>query len=520
MTSRTVLAALGLAILLGGICWLLVGARGGGAPAATLGVGDLITSVDAFSADFVKVTFPDGRVDEARRESVNAPWLLTLTRPGGPDDAPAWALEPAQMSRFLRVLASAQARAVPEPGSSIGKDPVVLELPAPRPTSPAAAGPDNGDEGAVIRIRFGGRRLGGNVLAEITDPTRAGGDEPHLAVVSEELLRAITQPGLSGWRETAVLPDASRLTSRITLSRPDTSFTLARVNGRWRLTSPFSAPADEEKLPSLLKALESVRITDFLDLRQPSEAEAGLQEPMATVRLESDRTGAEGTRTLTIGSPVGGAAGEVFARLGESPHIVRLDATALTTLPGAAVALIEPAATVVPVTDIFNLALRRLDAAGPEMVYRKQLDRWGEVNSGGEVFVLDDAGAAQIGELLQFLTAVEPARIAAAAPEPFAPLGTITLGSLGASPLDEVTIGVAATDESVSIVLASRAPVSGAGAAGEDKGDGAGAGTEAGVYRLYKEGSTPLLLRRFLSGEGGAFEPITAPAATSDPSAK
>lgn len=517
MTSRTVIAALGLAILLGGICWLIVGARGGAAPSATLGVGDLIANVDAFSADFVKVTFPDGRVDEATRESVNAPWLLTLTRSGGSEDSPTWPLEPAQMSRFLRIVQSAQARAVPERGSSIGKDAVVLELPAKAAGSDANTGEKDFKEAATVRIRFGGRRLGGNVLAEITDPTRPGGDEPHLAVVSEELLRAITQPGLSGWRETAVLPDASRLTSRITFSRPDTSFTLARVNGRWRLTSPFSAPADEEKLPTLLKALEQVRITDFLDVRQPTEAEAGLDEPMASLHLESDRPEAGPARTLTIGSPVGagvgGGSGEVFARLGDQPHIVRIDATALTTLPGAAVALIEPAATAVPVGDIFNLALRRLDAAGPEMVYRKQLDRWGEVNTGGEVLVLDDAGAAQISELLQFLTTVKPERIAAGAPDPFAPLGTITLGSLGASPLDELTIGVVPTDESVNIVLASRAPVSGDGA------DGA-AGGESGVFRIYKEGSTPLLLRRFLSGEGGAFEPITAPAATSDPSAK
>ncbi len=533
MTTRTVIAALGLAILLGGIAWLIVGGKGGGSGPAALGVGDLIVDIDGFSANYVRVRHPDGRVEEARRESINAPWLLTITRPGGAAKPPAWTVQPTRMTNFLRVVQNCPTRAVPEAGSTIGKDPVVLELPAKKPAGAAADA-----EPGVVTIRFGNKRLGGNVLAEVIDPSRGGGEasgggepEPYLAVISDDLLDAVTQPGMSGWRETSVMPDAGQLASRLTFTRPDTSFTVARVNGRWRVTAPFGAPADQEQIPQILRALESVRIVDFLDARQPTAAEAGLEEPMAQVTLVSDRPDGVLTRSLLIGAPVPGQPGQVYARLGDppSPHIVRIDAAALTSLPGSAVALVNRAATSVPVTEIFNLALARLEASGPDMVFRKEQQRWGEVASSEQVLALDDAGAAQIGELLQFLTAVAPESISTTAPEAFMPLGTLKVASLGGSPLDELTIGVAPTDKSVSIVLLSRAPGAAAAASStaDDASDaatpaaesaGTGARSSGGVYRIYAEGRTPLLLRRFLSGE--AFEPITPPDQTSDPTGK
>lgn len=291
-------------------------------------------------------------------------------------------------------------------------------------------------DGQERTLRIATESLGGRVLAQA--------DGGSLFLLDTTIINPLVDPGPASWRVPQALPgrfDASR----ITLVSRDQSLTLARLQGKWSLRSPFSARANPDAVRSLLASVGGIGVDRFEPLGERNRETLGLDAPRATITLETDTrivdTGGQ-TRTridsqsLLIGSPATPDGSLLYA----SPDA---DAPLVLIIPSASVASISmQARNYLALTasdanpaDVFAVDVR--DNTGARR-YKRELDRWTVSASDGTSMITD---APAVDDLLVFVTQ-RPAE-----PEPIAPnddihtLAHVDLLDHAGGALDRLAVG-------------------------------------------------------------------------------
>lgn len=139
---------------------------------------------------------------------------------------------------------------------------------------------------------------GGGAYARLDDSKKV------LLVSGAESLRNTTLFGLRD--KTLIHFDPSQLAS-CRIVQGNQTIALSRVDGKWRLTEPVLAPADDPAVSDLLYALERLSAQEFVD-ENPSAAvrkEHGLEPPRFRIALSGEEW--SGEKAVEFGKPAGGS---------------------------------------------------------------------------------------------------------------------------------------------------------------------------------------------------------------------
>ncbi|MBX3359032.1 MAG: hypothetical protein KF745_11480 [Phycisphaeraceae bacterium] len=496
MSTRTVLIWLGVAIVLG---VALVVILRGPSPAGSSGAGgavvpgSVILAFDQALVTTIDIEDPDGKTHSIRRGAGPDQWLIQMPTSGS-EPGPTWSVLPQRVRGALRRLSELRARAAAEGESGIGERFTTVTITL--------------SDGSRRRLRLAERVLAGAGLAE-TDEIPSGNDtaaDVRLAQIDSGIHEMFRAADLAFWRDTAALPGIGPEASRITIKNSDRTIALARLKERWFVRQPVSAPANEPRVASIIRALNGVVITDFLDSRQPDGSMTGLDAPVAVVTTETDAgptSPAGGTTTfqLSVGGPADTTGKSLFASLttGDGPpRTFVIDAAGLSAaLSSDPIAYIAAPATHLSPADVGGIAFTgEPDPAAPtapaaapaRRSLKRSLSNWVEVLPNGSESMLAEAQAKGAVDFLALLHDRQPASVVITAPHEYRRMGEISLLSLDDSPLDIVEIGVAGQ------ALVARS--------GE-------------VYRSYPMEAVPAFVRDWLVRSGAAITPV--PAVAGDP---
>lgn len=460
MNTRSVILWLVAALLLGLLTLWLV-SRGGSGTGAGAGagrggvvpIGQPVLPFSMSDASTITVQQADGWTDRLERSSGVAGggegaggWMLRVGRPGSPIDPElvGWPVTPARLSALVRVLNEARATALAPTDASLGDKPThvtvdLATLPA-NWTTPSAT------------ISLAERTLGGAGLIEI----RTGAGNSLRAIVDATLLDVFRSPGPRAWRDVAVFQAGAAQSSRVSLQNPTQKLALGKLDGRWSLREPVSAPADPAAVSRLLNLLDDVRVTDFLDTGGGG-APTGLETPSARLSIETDvRSPTDASvsvqRTdLTLGAPGDSQGTKVFASLNAS-WLLLIDGRALSSLSMDPVLYLWPAPTTIAGPEIGEVQLTRVGGSGISL--KRTLQRWSQFKPDNTEMLLAENDLKAVDTLVAFLTGADrpttiPASptnstptptIALAQPEKAVPVGVITLKSLSGTPLESIDI--------------------------------------------------------------------------------
>lgn len=166
-----------------------------------------------------------------------------------------------------------------------------------------------------------------------------------ITVVDSRLLSALDRPAAE-WREPNMLAVPTFQVRSLAITRRDaagkTTLDIRAErsrSGRWLLTSPIRAPADNGKIENLLGALSSLRVAEpprgFVADNVKDPDHYGLASPPVTVELTTDR--GDAPLVLDIGKAVPDEPERVYARQGGQDDVVMLEGRALTEIPSDAI---------------------------------------------------------------------------------------------------------------------------------------------------------------------------------------
>lgn len=259
--------------------------------------------------------------------------------------------------------------------------------------------------GEIIELRISAAALGGMVPVLARD-----GSRESAYLIDAALVSPLTDPGPSGWRLPAALPGVADA-SRITITDPAASLTLAKLEGKWDLRRPISARASQQAVATLLSALSAIRAARFEDGATAGPAAYGLVNPRIVIQTEADErtASADGSvainirsRSLFVGGPADPKGDMVFVSPDpEGSMVMVVPAAAITALSTAPRNYLAPTATGVLPADVFMASIRDAEAAagaaGSERAYRRDSERWIRIGAGG------DRAPADTGDVLALL---------------------------------------------------------------------------------------------------------------------
>ncbi len=142
-----------------------------------------------------------------------------------------------------------------------------------------------------------------------------------LYVVNADWLKLVPQTA-NEWRDTGFVSLRGLAFDRLVVTNQGAAFELQRGPARpgWQLVQPRQARADNAKIAEALRALEDLRVTQFVTDQPPADAESyGLQPP------ELSLTFAQGTNAvlqLAFGLSPTNATNQVFARRSDRPSVM------------------------------------------------------------------------------------------------------------------------------------------------------------------------------------------------------
>ncbi len=177
------------------------------------------------------------------------------------------------------------------------------------------------DKGKTFTIRIGRTpplATAGRTYVQLT------GDK-HVYVVKADL-QTVLGKTLADYRQKYVARFDSEQAVRITV-RGDENYQLVKVDDKWSIDSPISAPADREKVKSLLWAVSAIRADDFINDNPKNLASYGLDMPRLIVTVElSPPPPATQPATQPKGEVISVAFGagsdnKVFAKLTDKPWV-------------------------------------------------------------------------------------------------------------------------------------------------------------------------------------------------------
>ncbi len=488
MSSRSVVVWLVVAVIMGVAALLLLRSPPTAAPPpetlSTVAIGERILSFTP--GDVLRLIIEPSSPDAPRQvleratggnaapsPGGEAEWLLAIepSLPGA-FRPPPWPLESAQMQPLLRVLSETRAIAAPAPDAALGQRPIVIHMSMREST---------------ITLLLAERTIAGSGLIEIesvqagTSPAAAGPSRRR-AIVDDKLHLVFTNPGPRAWRVRTPLSGIAQEASRITLDNSKQRLALARVDGRWTMRAPVSAPAAPGAVQRLIAQLARVTVEDFLD-DGPGTGSTGLERPIATMVIEVDRRslppGATDpvitteTFSMTIGGPADASNARLHASVNDQ-RTVLLDARTLQPLSADATQYIWPHPIRVASGDVGQVDLASIDAPpqppGPsDRSIRRAPNRWMRIMPDATEAALVDKDLSDADALVTFLTGGERSAFAPGPQTPGAPssdassprvsfepppdsrkIGTITIRSLGGDALESIDV-LALRDDAVAL---------------------------------------------------------------------
>jgi|GEM_PF-1569853 len=420
----------------------------------------------------VTIIRPDGKREYIERApggrsilGSDAEWQLRL---GDESADRAWPLAGPQVQSMLRILAGLSA--VADPGESSGLGSGVTEVVI-----------STGD--AEHRLRMAERALAGLCVAEVVSrgPGGAGGSRTTVrALIDAKVLELFTNPGPRAWREQMVLAGLAGEASRVRLENADQTIVLGKLDGRWSVREPVTAPAEPGAVGKLMGNLGRLRIVDFLDDGPPSGA-TGLDAPVARLVVEVDRrTIPDGSTEpvvnttacdIAIGAASDAGHSRLFARIADK-RVVLVEARGLSEISMAAHTYIWPHASRQNPADVGTIVLdpAGVKGSGAGRAFKRTLSRWSQIKADGGEIVLVDKDLRDVESLLTFLTGGEksaftsgpttpatdpnPPKISIEAPANLRVVGKVSLLSLAGEEIESIEVGLTRPD---SVVLRSGA---------------------------------------------------------------
>lgn len=295
--------------------------------------------------------------------------------------------------------------------SSLGA--IAQALVAQTPTSPPAAQP--GDRtivlepmsGEAVSLRVSAAALGGKSPVLATSGTR---ESAYL--IESALVMSLLEPGPRAWRTTQVLPGAGEA-SRLTLTDPDATLVLAKLENRWDVRRPIAARASQQAVSTLLGALGGLHAVRFEDAAADPSA-YGLNKPGLVITLETDERmlGPGGevtvqvrTRELVVGGPADPKGDTRFVAPDlEGSLVMVVPSAGLAAISTAPRNYLAPTATALAGADVFMVNIKDSEspagAPGSERALRRDLDRWTRIDGAARTPV----DTNDVTELLDFFT--------------------------------------------------------------------------------------------------------------------
>jgi len=152
------------------------------------------------------------------------------------------------------------------------------------------------------------------------------------------------------------------------LTRGNETLSFRQVLGGWRLIAPVEDRADPAAVDRLLGAARFLAVRDRQRTRDPAAVpESGLATPRVRLDLRGPRT-----VRLDFGSATA-LPGEIFARLGGQPELLRVPDSILELATATASDFRDPRLTDLVPEDIERFTVRRADG---EMTLRLERGRW------------------------------------------------------------------------------------------------------------------------------------------------
>ncbi len=463
MSNRAVLAWLAAAIVAGVAVYFFMIGGGGGAGGSRSGI--VAPGAKVLTLDPARVVALSVGSESVTRRAGSDEWTLGT----GPA---AWPVASSRINAMLRVLADMRATGEADAKASVGDGATLVKI--------------EEDDGRITTLHLAASTLAGNGLVSVesaggTAAAAEGNATTQLAMVDDNVHRALREPGPRGWRATGVLAGFDANPPRIRLVSSAGVLGLRRVEGRWGVSEPMQAPADPAKVAGLMKSLGELAISDFLDTAPPNNATTGMNPASASITLESDAGGGAGAkrRTIDLGGPADASGKRLYARI-DGTRTVVLDASALAGVSMAPGAYIAGTASTLTGPDVGTIVM---GGAGKGAVSRRlvrETDGWTEVLPSGRGSLLPEADRTSVNDTLKFLSERPASEIGVAAPKAYNVVGTLELGGLDGRPLETFEVGAS---EGPMLTLKS-----------------------GGVFRSYPLAAAPAVLRAWV--EPGAPKPV------------
>lgn len=317
----------------------------------------------AVNGPTASVRLLDAPLDEISSLFIRAPAQAAITftsRPGTgtwlatQDGGVPWPVEPGRISALLRVLAGTVGTPISDQTVSDAATSIELRSVSHSP-------------GPTMRVDT--QSLGGRTLIEVAE-----GDARRTLLIDDALRRALSGAGPMSWRDRRAFPDLPSDPTRIILRMPAHTIELARIGNRWGLRSPIAARADADAVGTVIRALQSMDATRFIDTL-PADGPAFPEQSQVAITIESAsfepgtavRTVDRWTLDLGGVSPQGGAFvarvarapadAHATARPAYGPILIELGSDRLATIPAVIEAYLPRVLLDIPSSDIGSLTL-------------------------------------------------------------------------------------------------------------------------------------------------------------------
>ena len=286
-------------------------------------------------------------------------------------------------------------------------------------------------QGAVT-LQFGRRGVAGRWYVRI-----AGFE--HVYVATGDLHDRVVQMNPKEWRDRTIFAGADVDAKTIIIQQGDQRTVLQKGRKRWRMTEPSSTRLSELAQDEFFQALGRARSAGFI-LDQPDDlAQFGLAEPIASLKVVTERVEARGeelvrvetTQRLLVGARRGIGSEDRFGMIEGRPVVIQLSEAVLREFFRSPESLISLTASGVVPADVKTLIIRSRQS---ELRLVRDLDQWR-----APAFAAD-VPAASVNELLQQLTTLQASQIKRE-DYPFElEIATITMRGFDNKPIDTVRI--------------------------------------------------------------------------------
>ena len=140
------------------------------------------------------------------------------------------------------------------------------------------------DESQQRTIMLGRKAVGGRGYIKIGD------EDKHFYVVNDAVHRYLLEEKPDQWRKKTIDAPTQGQASKVFLIRPDQTIDLIKTDGDWGFGSPHSGRVDADAVQSLLTALGSLSIDEFVADQPANLAIYGLDKPSTVLKISVPAT--------------------------------------------------------------------------------------------------------------------------------------------------------------------------------------------------------------------------------------